>query len=447
MIESSRVPAIALPIVAIVLIAVYCAAFYPGAMGFDAAYQWWQARGGETTNIHGVGMTWLWRLGNFLANGPAPIFVIQLALFWIGAVLIVAPLQLSLAARAAVLFVVGMCPIYLTVFSSVVSDAMLAAVLCCAAGVMFSRRLGIMRFVISIVLLIVALLLRKNAIFAVLPLLTYLIYVSMSARWKSETFAKSFVASIAIVLVMQVGVSLADRTVDRRVTIFAGTALWDLAAISIATGNVLIPEDSHGPGMTVDDIRQAFVPYANTTLFAKTHAGMRQPFLTPKDPRNEEIRDAWIDSIIAHPGDYAWHRLRLTRYLFGDKRDDMPRELVYFPDEYHYRDNPEIASNVSALHGAAVRLFETLRATTWLAAWPYVLIALTSLGFAWKRRESLSAQAAIALSISGLSYAAPLPIIAPSAELRYLGWTCFSALLSAALAWSARRKYPHASEK
>ena len=77
----------------------YAIVFYPGAMSFDSAYQWWQARGGESTNIQGVGMTWLWRAGNALAPGPGAMFVLQLLLFWSGLALITQSRRLDAVAR------------------------------------------------------------------------------------------------------------------------------------------------------------------------------------------------------------------------------------------------------------------------------------------------------------------------------------------------------------
>ncbi|HZW50319.1 MAG TPA: hypothetical protein VFF05_00530, partial [Rudaea sp.] len=74
------VPAIA----ALAAAAFYAAIFYPGTIGFDSAYQWWQARGGETSNVHGIGMIWFWRLSDAASQGPAFLFMLQLALFWCG---------------------------------------------------------------------------------------------------------------------------------------------------------------------------------------------------------------------------------------------------------------------------------------------------------------------------------------------------------------------------
>ena len=421
---------------------VYATIFYPGAMGFDVAYQWWQSRGGETTNIHGSGMTWLWRLANFVATGPGPLFILQLSLLFAGAVLIAGSLSVPRAWKLVFLALAIGAPVCFVQFSSVVSDVMLAAVLCCALGVIVlaaSRtRAAAMLIPLVMVLLFLALLLRKNALPAVFPLLVYAIHVTRKTWANSARLRSSAAIGIPIVAVMQLGCWMIDQAVDRRVTILPGTTLWDLAAISIQANEILLPPATYGSGMTVDDLGQAFVPYANTTLFANTHAGMRQPFLGPDDPLNHQIQDAWIGAIIRFPRYYLRHRWQVTRYLFGSKPAEWPHELVYYSDEYRYDNNPVVARNETALHRAIIPVFERLRSSNALAAWPYLVVAFAALAVAWPRRRSPLAQGALAACASGLMYALPLPLISPSAELRYLAWTCLSAILGAGLALSSK---------
>jgi len=79
----------------------YAAVFYPGALPFDSGYLWWQARGGETSNIHGVGIIWLWRACDLLLPGPAGMFVLQLLLFWGGLALVATALNTRTCWRIA----------------------------------------------------------------------------------------------------------------------------------------------------------------------------------------------------------------------------------------------------------------------------------------------------------------------------------------------------------
>lgn len=417
--------------------AVFALAFYPGTLCFDSAYQWWQARGGETTNIQGLGMTWLWRLGDAVSQGPGFPFLLQLALFWCGLTLVAVSLPVRAAWRIAFLVAAGLSPMPFVAFSSVVSDATMAALLCCAFGICVNALDGGRRisFLVVLALLFGAVLVRKNALPAVIPLAIFACWNEFP-EWRAR--AKAVVlAGLSIAIAMQAADALLERRVDHRVSVFAGTAIWDLAAISIATGDVLLPPSIHGPGLDAADLSQAFEPYSNVSIFARTHADMAQPFFDADDPRNGEIRRAWIAAIMHHPFAYLAHRWRLTRALFGRKRPVWPRELVYFPGNVQYRDNPPVVANAGRLHALFVGWIDAARSSIVFAAWPYVLLALVAGFVAWRRRASPQAQAALAAIGSGLLYAAPLPLIAPSAELRYLGWTCIASVLGAALALAA----------
>ena len=154
---------------------------------------------------------------------------------------------------------------------------------------------------------------------------------------------------------------------------------------------------------------------------------------------NGQIAAAWRDAIATHPGAYLSHRWHLTQGLFGTRPRAWPHELVYVDGDIAYRDNPAVIPNTTAAHASLVRGFEAARDTVALAAWPYALLALIATAVAWRRRREPNAKAALAVLSSGLLYAAPLPFIAPSAELRYLGWTCLAALLGAALAFFGGR--------
>jgi hypothetical protein len=420
----------------------YAAVFYPGAMGFDTAYQWWQARGGETTNIHGLGMTWLWRFANPFDAGPAPLFLLQLILFWAGAVLIAGTLRAGSFWRVAFLFASASMPVCFVLFSFVASDTMFMATLTCAFGLLLTSDHGGRRARIgaALALMGLAVLLRKNGAPAILPLLIYtLMRTDAPVHSGKITIARASALAIAAVAILGAATALLERTVDRRVTIFPATALWDLAVVSLMANEMLLPPASHGPGLALEDLRGAVVPYANTTLFERTQAGMRQPFLDSDDPLSDDVARAWVRMILDHPADYIAHRWRSACILFGSKQPDWPRELVYFDGEYSYDGNPPVAGNTSGAHARLLALFERLRSTALLAAWPYLVAAMFALVAAWRRRGDPQAQAALAVLASGLLYAAPLVVIAPSAELRYVGWTCLASILGCALALSSLR--------
>jgi len=429
-------------IFALIGFVLYVWCFYPGAMSPDAAYAWWMARGGETNNIQGAGMVWLFRLTDPWLPGPAGPFLCIQALFWSGLALIATELPLRPPGRVAVMLIAAAAPVCFVLLSHVWSDVALMAALSSAAGMLLRyRRQGRGGWLLGAVLqLWWALILRHNALPAVMPLFAYAVYVwtmrqheafPMTRRWRAVTV-------LAVAITLWLSSAALDRAVDHRVNALPSLALWDLAAISLKAGRVLLPPDSHGPGLDLDDLRQAYTPYMNLSLFIGTRAGIGAPFLDPADPRNDEIRDAWLAAIRDYPGAYLAHRWRLTRALFGTRRREWPHEIVYVDGESAFGTNPPVAPNATAAHALLVRAFEAARATPILAAWPYVVLALAAIVHAWRRRREANAQAALAVLGSGLLYAAPLPFIAPSAELRYLGWTCLAALLGAALTFTSR---------
>jgi hypothetical protein len=413
----------------------YASVFYPGAMSFDGAYQWWQARGGQSTNVQGVGMTWLWRAGNVLAPGPGAMFALQLFLFWSGLTLIAWNLSASTLWRVVFMLAVAVAPVAFVLFSHVWSDAMLMAALTCAVGLMLCGSEGPRRWLVPAwALLFVAVILRHNAIAAVFPLLIYMVHLRQPVALRADRARTRNVAfALLVAMLFLASAFLLERTVDIRRTMFAVTGQWDLAAISLDVGAILMPPASHGPELSLDDLRQAFVPYNSANLFERTKGGMRQPYFDPSDPLNDEIRRAWIDAIIAHPGAYLAHRWALTKALFGSKPRDWPSGLIYIDEEYQYKDNPPVAPNTSRAHAWSLRLFDAMRDSVLLSAWPYLCLIVIALALGWRRRHRENMTPAFAVLISGAFYAAPLTLLAPSAELRYTGWTCIAAMIGAAL--------------
>ncbi len=429
-------------IVAVVGAVAYASAFYPGAMSFDSAYQWWQARGGESTNIQGVGMTWFWRATNAVAPGPGAMFLLQLLLFWSGLALIAEHLSAPIQWRSAFMLVAASAPVSFVLFSHVWSDVMLIAVLTCAVGAMLRCRAGYRFWLVpGWALLFVAVTLRHNAVAAVFPLLIYMGHLrNMSAGGDTGTLLRSTAMALLVSLLFLFATYAIERTVDQPRTLFSATQLWDLAAISIDTGEILLPSSTYQRKLTLEDLRQAFVPYTNATLFTGKHVEIRQPFFSLADPVNGEIRRAWIAAIFAHPRAYLAHRWALSLGLFGSKPRDWPSGLVYFDGMFQYNDNPPVKPNTNSAHAWFVRLFEAMRDSVLVSAWPYLALSIVALVVAWRRRQDADMGPAFAVLISGLLYAAPLPFIAPAAELRYTGWTCLAALIGAALVFAARKK-------
>lgn len=431
-------------------IAFFAACYYPGAMSLDSAVIWAQARGAPSTNIYGAGLRWLWRLTDPVWAGPAPLFLIQLALFWSGLALIARTLDAGLAARIAFVLAAAFAPVVFVLLAHVWSDVMLLATLTFAVGALLRWRDGdragwLAAFWLSLVF---AAVLRHNVLCAIVPLIAYGLWLALKSRAISP--ARKRIALILGTVVLGFGLhavgALSAQSAQRRYTLWPAIAMWDLAAISIDADQMLLPPATRKPELTLNDLRAAYVPYSNVPVFTATQGRVIGPFFLTGDPVKTTLREAWLDAVFDHPAAYLAHRWRLTRTLFGTKPRDWPHELVYVDDETAFGSNPPVAANRSAWHAAAIRAAEALRDTPALAPWPYLVLGLAAVVVAWRRRAHANAQAALAVLASGFAYAAPLPLIAPSAELRYLGWSCLAAVIGAGLALSATPRRPAEDE-
>ncbi|MBS0514162.1 MAG: hypothetical protein JSS16_01620 [Proteobacteria bacterium] len=417
----------------------FCAAcYYPGAMSLDSAVIWSQARGAPSTNIYGAGLRWLWWLTDKLWTGPGPLFLIQLALLWSGLVLVARALDCGLVARIAFVLAAALAPVVFVLIAHVWTDVMLLATLAFAVGALLRWRdaRGAGWLGASWLALAFAMTLRHNVLPAALPLAAWCVW--LHPRAIAIAPARRHGVIFGAVLVLGLGLQaigmLSAQAAQRRYTLWPATTMWDLAAISLDANRMLLPPATHKPELSLDDLRGAFQPYSNVSIFTATRGRVMGPFFLPGEAAVTELREASLAAITGYPAAYVAQRWRLIRALFGSKPRDWPHELVYVDDELQFRDNPPVAPNRSALHAICIHFAEALRDTSALASWPYLALSLFALVFAWRHRARANAQAALAVLASGLAYAAPLPLIAPSAELRYLGWTCLAAVVGAALA-------------
>ncbi|MEO6690444.1 MAG: hypothetical protein ABIS07_10595 [Dokdonella sp.] len=417
------------------------AAFWPGQMSFDSAYAWWQARGGTSTNIVPPLFVWVWRACDRIVEGPGALFVFHLALFWCGLALLARALRFAPVASAAAMLLVALAPVSLVLRGQVWTDVGLFAALTFATGALASVEIDLRRhwllFPIALALFYAAAL-RHNALPAVLPFVAWFMWLLLR-RFTAASPARVTVATLVGLLAIACAARWLDASVDRHVEVWPSLAQFDLAAVSIATGQMRLPDFMIGPGLDVAELAQAFRPWSNVPMLVGTQHGIRDPFSDHSAQELATLRTAWLGAITDEPRAWFAHRLRLSRALFGTHAVEWPRELIYVDDEVGYRDNPPIARTTNALHAGLMRAAAILAVTAALAAWPYLVLGLVGGAVAWRRRGDMTARLAAIVLLSAWLYAVPLTMIAPSAELRYLAWPCVASLLAFACAAFAPR--------
>lgn len=406
------------------------AAFWPGQMSFDSAYAWWQARGGETSTLVPPAFVLAWRACLVLLDGPGALFALQLALFWSGLALLARALRSGAGATAALIALAGFAPVVLILRGHVWTDVALFSALTFATGALATADVGGRRRWLAPALIALAWagLLRHNASPAVVPLLAWAATLALRAPGAAWRRTGLVVALLGLVFI---GGRVLDAGVQRRIPLWPSLAQYDLAAISVASGRLQLPSFMHGPALDSTDLAQAFRPWSNTPMLQGTQAGMRDPFVPGFDAAQlAELRNAWFDAIRREPHAWLAHRWRLTRALFGTHAADWPNTLVFVDAEVAYRDNPRVRANDGVLHRVVFDSAQRLAATPWLAAWPCLALGLFAAPFAWRRRSTLRGRMGMVLLASAWLYALPLTLLAPAAELRYLGWPCVASLLA-----------------
>ncbi len=216
------------------------AAYWPGQMSFDSAYAWWQARGGETTDIAPPMLIFVWRICDAWLEGPGLVFALHLVLFWSGLALLASALRAGLVRTAALMLIAACAPVPWLLRGHVWTDVALFSALLFAVGALARAQATRRRRWIFAALpaLIYAAAVRHNALPAVLPLAIWLGWIATEPE---STRTRVAVAAAALVAILVATTALVNGQVQRRVPLWPAAAEWDLGALSVATGEMLLP--------------------------------------------------------------------------------------------------------------------------------------------------------------------------------------------------------------
>lgn len=413
--------------------------FFPGYVSFDVLSQLAQARGGPINDVSPPAAALLFRAGEGLLPGTGAVFALNVLLFWGGCALLWWALRLSL--RAAVLAAALALPLAL-LLPQVWTDLHLLSVLVLAVAVTVLQRdaAGLRRgllWLLALALLGWATWVRHNAILAVLPLAWLLVPqpAALAGRIEPRRLPRLLLWLGLVALLVAVR-SFSSVAVDQRVSVWAVTPLWDLQALSIASGELRFPVGFTGAGMRVAELPAVYSENTAVPLF-DTPSGIRNPTLERfTAEESATLWRAWGRSVVEYPLAWLQHRTRVFLRLFGPHRDD---DLVYMVDSPQFVPEARRASWQEALHTPWRGVVERYKAIGGASAGLFLLAALAiwALG---RRGQSERDPLADCLVASTALYVVALFPLTPSAELRYLTWPLWACAVAAVLAWAPRRR-------
>ena len=307
-------------------------AYWPGLMTWDAIRQYGQALDGDYDDWHPPAMEWLWRQMTALHAGPAPMLILQLALYWGGfAALSTWALRDGRRGRAVALAACAFLPVPFALMGAVLKDCLMAGALLTATALMvwtISRPSWVLRAP-AIPLLLFAATLRFNAFTACLPLLVALAPAAWRRGWR-----RLALLSLALLVPLLLAMPLANRAIGAgRSGVELSLVMFDMGGITYHSGQSVFPPLGVADPVAVN--RRCYSPVKWDPYswwvdapcpigFEKMHAVLG----------GRSGCGLWLKAIAAHPLAYAEHRLAHlninTRFLVHDEierpvQDSPPR--------------------------------------------------------------------------------------------------------------------------
>jgi hypothetical protein len=402
--------------------------YWPGMMTWDSIRQYGQALSGRFDDWHPPLMNWIWRELLPLAHGPAPMLVLQLAIYAAGNGLLVGwALNRRRPALAVALAAVSLTPVAVALMATIIKDSLMAALLLAATGLLAWRREGRdwpLRL-LAIALIAVACALRFNAFPAGAPLL-----VALLPRRLRDTPLKMAATGLMAMALLLLPLPIANHLLKaERSGIGVALVNFDLGGITEHTGQDAFPPlPVKNPVAANHDCYDA-VRWDTYADWSDKDCPVGFDILRPafqKQRINPYL--FWAKAILAHPVAYAEHRLQHfnlnARFLVkGDV--DRPVHDRSEDNDWSYQVTPNPALNtVDAL---------ALASAVTPLGWPIFWMAL-ALGLAILAPRLPSRGLVLPLALSSLLYGLGYAVVSVSSELRYHLWTMIAALLAACVA-------------
>ncbi|MBB4841000.1 hypothetical protein HNP52_004097 [Sphingomonas kyeonggiensis] len=421
-------PAIRAALAAFFLCLAMLALFWPGVAMFDSLNQYQQLLSGSYDDWHPPAMARLWSLFHGLGwTGQAPMFLLQVLLYWAGLGLIAAALARQGARIAAAgVLLLGIWPPIAGWQVAVLKDGQMAGALLAAVGIacwwrLRDRPLPRWATTLVVLLLLYATLVRINAVFATVPLAFGLLG---SGAWRPVRHGALMLAAMIAVLV---AMPVVNHGLLRAHPSDVGRSLpiYDLAGIAhhAGVGSVpVLPASTWRKAETQDCIRPLlWDPLGDRCDFVADGLAHAAP--------GGELTGVWVGAIAHHPLAYAAHRAAHWNATM--------RWLV--PWRYPLAE-PQAGSepNTLGLGSPSPRIEPFQRLAGVLAESPlgapilWLAGALAVVALAW-RRDDARGRLGVTLALSAVLTELAFLVISVAADYRYHLWAMLATGLAIAL--------------
>lgn len=408
--------------------------FYPGVMTYDAKFVYEDIAKGTKGDWQSPVMVWLWGLIDPIAPGAASMFLLIATTFWMG----FGVLSLALASRgktsALLLPLLAMTPPALAFAGIIWRDVLLATCWLLAATVAFavSERPSPVRLtgqVLALVLVILGVLLRPNALLAAPVLTAYIVWLSrVSLRKAAILYVPAVIGLFGIVQLVYYGMLDAKRKHPLQTIM-----IFDLGGIShyskenqfpvdwSESENAILLDNCYQP--TQWDIYWRLEPCDFVMRKVEREKGL---FGT------SAISKAWVAAILHHPIAYLRHRsVFMWNFLAADNLTMWTADVEH-PTKNVFSDR--------AAFNALVSAHDVLKPTPFLRAGSWLLACIIVCCLSWRR--SAPREAAFALGVCGSAtiYVLSFFAVGVASDFRYGYWAVLAAIAAGVVVISGGSK-------
>jgi hypothetical protein len=396
--------------------------FYPGVMTYDAKFVHEDIAKGTMGDWQSPVMVWLWALIDPIAPGAGSMFLLIATSYWLG----FGVLSLALASRgkasALLLPLLAMTPPALSFAGIIWRDVLFATCWLLAATVAFavSGRPSPIRLtgqVLALVLVIVGVLLRPNALLAAPILAAYIVWLSqVSLRKAAILYIPAVFGLFGIVQLVYYGILDAKRQHPLQTIM-----IFDLGGISHFSKENQLPVDwsESESAMLLNncyqptqwDIYWRLEPCDFVMRKVEREKGL---FGTPA------ISKAWVAAILHHPIAYLRHRSAFMWNFLAADNLTMWTADVEHPTKNVFADR--------AAFNALVSAHDVLKPTPFLRAGSWLLACIIVCCLSWRR--SAPREAAFALGVCGSAtiYVLSFYAVGVASDFRYGYWAVLAAI-------------------
>ena len=440
----------------------FTALFFPGRANVDVANQYAQATGDiPFSDWHPPIMSAVWRALIGLTGEQGSLFVLQVGILvlacWLLGVLMhrwLAPRWVSLAGPAIIA-----APWVVSQMTTMWKDTQMAVAMLLAVVLLTITRLVPKTWVLwipALVLLVYAFGLRKNAIFAIVPIAIYFGYLLVKqlrasrrlSRFVSRTGLATTAATLFVLVILGAGVKATDLAIDSQKDVAAtgqiSQIFLDDVMFSVPDGEL---QASDAPPELKDKIstardkclKKGEIWDAYWNCYGKgAHGESFAPIA-----HQEELKDLWLTEVITHPVRYVQYRAAVFSFYF------FSSALEYWPADWHYEALKVGLEDGSDKADFIVRPYvEDFALDTFpmlFKPWFWTLLAGLLLAFGYRaRRRSATASERITtgertfwpeitmLATSALCYIFGYFPIVPSNHFRYTFWPALAVTVALA---------------